>query len=46
MIIIEFKAPDKEPNKGQRIIHKMLDKCGFRVYVVDNIDDGKKLFNA
>ena len=46
VVIVEFKAPGKEPSKAQRIIHNMLDKVGFPVYVIDDVEEGKKLFNG
>ena len=44
VIIIEFKATDKEPSKKQIKVHKRLRKEGFEVYVVDDIEEGKRIF--
>ena len=40
---IEFKAPGKEPTLLQKRIHKSLNDQGFDVYVVDDIQRGKRL---
>jgi len=42
--IVEFKAPNKKPTKGQKLIHQTLAKAGFPVYVIDNVKDGGDLF--
>jgi len=42
--MIEFKAPNKKPTTYQQAIHRQLKMHGFHVYVVDNIDQGQKLF--
>ena len=42
--IIEFKAPGKSPTGGQRLIHISLERCGFPVHVVDNVEKGVELF--
>ena len=35
---VEMKAPGKHPTKLQRLRHEQLRNLGFRVYVVDSID--------
>ena len=35
---VEMKAPSKHPTKLQRLRHDQLRDLGFRVYVVDSID--------
>lgn len=46
LIIIEFKAPKKEPEEHQiREIRKLRD-MGFSVFVVDNVEFGKAIFDA
>jgi hypothetical protein len=45
IIIIEFKAPGATPNKGQRLVHKILEKAGFPVAIIDDVEEGKKLFS-
>jgi len=44
VIMIEFKAPGKLPRKKQLLVHARLKKQGFEVYVIDNIEKGKRLF--
>ena len=43
IFFIEFKAPDKKPNKGQLVDHGELRHQGFKVYVVDNIGEGMNI---
>jgi hypothetical protein len=45
VLIIEFKAPGAVPNKGQRLVHKILDKAGFKVHIVDDVQGGKNLLD-
>ena len=35
---VEMKAPGKHPTKLQNLRHEQLRNLGFRVYVVDSID--------
>lgn len=42
---IEFKAPDKVPNPLQLATHERLRRLGFGVFVVDNVDAGRKLID-
>lgn len=42
---IEFKSPGKKPTKLQMFIFKKLKQQDFKTYIVDNIDDGKKLID-
>ena len=44
VIMIEFKRPGGKPTKGQRIMHKTLERAGFAVRVIDSVEDGKSLF--
>jgi hypothetical protein len=44
VIIIEFKRPGGRPTTGQWVMHLALDRAGFKVYIVDNIDAGKTYF--
>jgi|TARA_R100001244_G_scaffold37745_1_gene34314 hypothetical protein len=44
VIMIEFKAPGRKPTKAQRVMHKMLDNVGFKVYIVDDINAGQTYF--
>tara|TARA_R110002096_G_scaffold322918_1_gene516997 strand:- start:509 stop:778 length:270 start_codon:yes stop_codon:yes gene_type:complete len=45
-ILIEFKAPGKKPSKLQVRHIKRLQEQLIPVYVVDDIDKGKDIFNA
>ena len=42
--MIEFKAPGEQPSKLQIRMHKKLEAEGFKVHVIDNIENGKALF--
>lgn len=46
LIIIEFKAPGKEPEDHQVREIKRLRNRGFNVYVIDNEIDGMALFRG
>lgn len=46
MFMIEFKAPGKEATKTQAKDHKERREMGIRVFVVDDIDRGKKIVDA
>ena len=46
LIIIEFKAPGKEPEEHQMREIKKLCDMGFTVFVVDNVEFGKAIFDA
>lgn len=41
---VEFKAPGKRPTKLQLAIHDRIKTERFEVFVIDNIEEGKKLF--
>ncbi len=43
--IVEFKREGEEPKPIQIYIHKRLKKQGFKVHVIDNIEEGKRLFD-
>lgn len=44
VIFIEFKAPGKRPTKLQdKVINRIRDH-GVEVYVIDDVDEGKKIF--
>ena len=36
---VEVKAPGKKPGALQLSRHRLLKRFGFRVYILDNIDD-------
>jgi G:T-mismatch repair DNA endonuclease (very short patch repair protein) len=42
-MFMEFKAPGKRPTKQQLATHQKFRDQGFHVYVVDDIDVGKRL---
>ncbi len=37
--MVELKAPGKKPRPLQVSRHRLLQKLGFKVYVLDNLDD-------
>ncbi len=46
VFLIEFKRKGKVPGPAQTAFHKILAGMGYRVYVVDNPEDGKKIIDA
>lgn len=42
--LVEFKAPEKEPNTQQKKRHRELREAGVDVRVYDNLDDFKRDF--
>lgn len=42
---VEFKAPHEKPRAIQEYIHGELRKRGIRVFVVDNITEGRRIIN-
>lgn len=46
VFFIEFKAPGKLPTKLQYANHKRIKAHGVSVFVIDNIERGKDIFNA
>lgn len=45
IIFVEFKAPNKEPTKLQTHVINKIKALMFKVYVIDNIEEGKKIFD-
>ncbi len=45
LIFIEFKAPGKKANAGQLREHERLILRHQKVYVVDNMDDGRHIID-
>ena len=46
IIFVEFKAAGKQPNKLQHNVINRIRKAGFKVYIVDSIDIGKKTLSS
>jgi hypothetical protein len=42
----EFKAPGKKPTPQQQRDHDRRRAMGFRVYVIDDVDEGKRMVDA
>ena len=36
--LVEVKAPDQKPRKLQMARHKLFERLGFKVYVIDSIE--------
>jgi hypothetical protein len=45
ILLIEFKAPGKLPTLQQLHNHKKFEKAGFKVHVIDNVEEGKRLID-
>ena len=43
---IEFKAPGKEPTKLQKHVFSKIRALLFKVHVIDNVEEGKKLIDT
>lgn len=43
--LVEFKRPGEEPEIHQAREIKRLRDAGFKVYVIDNAEDGRALFD-
>lgn len=43
IFFVEFKAPGKTATKLQEHIMGKLNELGFRTYVIDSIEDGKRI---
>lgn len=46
VFFIEFKAPGQKARPIQLRIHGKLRAIGFDVYVVDNVEEGKKIVDS
>jgi len=42
ILFIEFKAPGRKPRPAQAAMHRKLANEGFKVLVIDNIEEGKR----
>lgn len=45
MFFIEFKAPGEEPTEKQSLDHKKRRAKGVSVFVIDDIEEGKRLID-
>lgn len=45
LVFVELKTTNKKPRKIQLHVHSILRKLGFRVEVIDKVDDVKKLID-
>ena len=45
LLIVEFKRPGERARPGQKAVHRKLEALGFRVYVLDNFDDFKRVLD-
>ena len=43
---IEVKKPGGKASATQKLIHKALKRCGFETFVLDNIEDAKKIIDG
>ena len=43
LVIVEFKAPNKNPTPYQAAIHRRLHAVGWVVHIIDDIAKGKEL---
>lgn len=46
IVFIEFKRAGGKPTPAQAVEHERMRKHGARVYVVDNVDEGKNVIEA
>lgn len=45
VLFVEFKKPGAKPTKLQAHTHEIMRSAGARVYVIDDVEEGKELFN-
>lgn len=45
VFFVEFKRPRKKPTDAQLDEHDLMRKNGLEVYVIDNVEDGKRLID-
>lgn len=43
LAFVEVKAPGEQPRPLQRSRHRLLQRLGFRIYVLDNLADIDKI---
>ena len=44
VVLVEFKRPNGKLSPGQVVEHKLLAQHGVHVHVIDNLEDGYRLF--
>lgn len=42
IFFVELKAPGKKPRPLQLSAHRLLQRLGFKVYVIDSVDEVKQ----
>ena len=45
IIFIEFKRPGEKATAAQKKEHRKLRARGFEVYVIDNVEDAKRVLD-
>ena len=45
IVFVEVKAPGEEPRKLQISRHRLLRRLGFKVYVLDTLEDIEKIIS-
>lgn len=43
LVFVELKAPGKKPRASQNHVHSLLRNLGFRVEIIDSIEEASKL---
>ncbi len=46
VFFVEFKRSGQKPTPPQEREHKRLRDAGITVYVIDNVEDGKRMIDA
>ena len=46
VIFVEYKAPGKKPTKLQEAVFAKIRAKGFQVYVIDDIERAKRVFDS
>lgn len=44
-LFVEFKRPGEKPRRGQTALHRVLNRLGFEVHVIDSVDQFHQLLN-
>ena len=45
LFFAELKSTKKQAEERQKLIHRQLRALGFRVYVIDNLDEANRVLN-